>query len=114
MRRIQAQLETMDIGGKWDPKSRDVSEPKEEAQVEAEHISQEPVEIRFLRSILRESLRLKSELPVYVGSLAAKNLIEWINDLDKYFEYDEVKENKKARFVVTKLKGHTSLWWDNM
>ena len=46
--------------------------------------------------------------------MAAKNLIEWINDLDKYFEYDEVEENKKVKFVVTRLKGQASLWWDNV
>jgi len=30
--------------------------------------------------------------------------------MDKYFEY----KDKKAKFVVTRLKGHVALWWDHV
>jgi hypothetical protein len=43
-----------------------------------------------------------------------ENLIDWISDLDKYFEYDETEEDKKVRCDVTRLKGHASLWWDSV
>ena len=29
-----------------------------------------------------------------------------------YFEYDEIEEDKRVILVVTRLKGHASLWWD--
>ena len=61
-----------------------------------------------------ESSRPKLELPVNSGSLAAENLLEWINDLDKYFDYDEVEDNKRAKFSITRLKTHASLWWDSV
>ena len=78
-----------------------MSEPKEEAQAKAEETTEENTKFRFLRSILWESLRPKPEVPIYDKSLMDENLIDWINDLDKYFEYEEVKENKKAKFAIT-------------
>jgi hypothetical protein len=45
----------------------------------------------------------------YDGNLNAKELIDWINTLDKYFDYEEVEEVKNVKFAVTKLRGHASI-----
>ena len=34
--------------------------------------------------------------------------------MNKHFDYAEVKEDRKVRFVVTRLRGNASLWWDGM
>jgi hypothetical protein len=34
--------------------------------------------------------------------------------LDTYFDYEDIEEDKKIRHVVTKLKGHAALWWDEL
>ena len=34
--------------------------------------------------------------------------------MDKYFEYDEIKEYNRFILVVTCLKRHVSLWWDSL
>jgi hypothetical protein len=34
--------------------------------------------------------------------------------MDKYFDYEDVEEEKKVRHVVTRLKGHATLWWDEL
>jgi hypothetical protein len=34
--------------------------------------------------------------------------------MDKYFDYEDVKEEKKVIHVVTRLKGHAVLWWDEL
>jgi hypothetical protein len=34
--------------------------------------------------------------------------------MDKYFDYEYVDEEKKVNHVVTRLKVHASLWWDEM
>lgn len=34
--------------------------------------------------------------------------------MDKYFENEEISEDKKVKFTATKLKGHAALWWDNV
>ena len=50
----------------------------------------------------------------YNGSLNPEELVEWINDMEKFFEYEEMNDEKKVKFAVTKLKGHASLWWDGV
>lgn len=41
--------------------------------------------------------------------------MDWFSLLDKYFGYEEeVDEKKKVKFVVTKLKGHATIWWDEL
>ena len=34
--------------------------------------------------------------------------------MNKHFNYVEVKEHMQVRFVVTRLRGHASLWWDGV
>ena len=53
-------------------------------------------------------------MSTYDGSLIVEHLIDWISELDKHFEYDEIDEEKRVRLVVTRLKGHASLWWDSV
>ena len=60
------------------------------------------------------SSRPKPKLSIYDGSFKAEKLIDWINEMDKYFECEEIDENKRVKFAVTRLKGHTALWWDNV
>eukprot|EP00253_Pinus_taeda_P022252 PITA_22252 len=36
------------------------------------------------------------------------------NEMDKYFECEEISEDRRVKFAVTKLKGHATLWWDSV
>ena len=40
--------------------------------------------------------------------------MDWISSLDKYFDYEEVDDKKKVKFVVTILKGHATIQWDEL
>ena len=53
-------------------------------------------------------------MSTYDGSLIAEHLIDWISELDKYFEYNEIEEDKRVILAVTRLKGNASLWWDSV
>jgi hypothetical protein len=56
----------------------------------------------------------KMDIPVYEGNLDAEELLDWIRALDTYFDYEVVEEDKKVKHVVTRLKGHATLWWDEL
>ena len=56
----------------------------------------------------------KADVPFYSGNLDPEELIDWISAMNKHFDYAEVKEDRQVRFVVTKLRGHVSLWWDGV
>jgi len=70
--------------------------------------------VRLLRSILIASNKPKLELPTFDGSLSIKVLFNWIDEMDKYFECEEVSEDRRVNFSATKLKGHAALWSDNV
>ena len=54
------------------------------------------------------------EIPFYEGNLNVVELIDWISSVDKYFDLEEVEDKKKVNFAATKLKGHASIWWDEL
>ena len=60
------------------------------------------------------SSKTKMDIPVYEGSLDEEELLDWIRALDAYFNYEDIKEDKKVRHAVTKLKGHAELWRDEI
>ena len=114
MRELRACLEAMETDKQRDPEAGDISEPEDEEQREEAAPMQETPELRCFRSIMGATSRPRPEFPTYDGSLVEEQLIDWISEMDKYFEYDEVEEDKKFILVVTRLKGHLSLWWDSV
>eukprot|EP00253_Pinus_taeda_P003108 PITA_03108 len=112
IRVLTARLEAVEAGRRRDPELGDESEAETVAAAEAS--DEEAPELRLLRSILLASSKPKTEISNYDGSLSADILLDWISELDKYFENEEIKEDKKVKFATTKLKGHALLWWDNV
>jgi hypothetical protein len=68
----------------------------------------------LFRVVARIGAREKMDIPVYEGNLDVEELLDWIRALDKYFDYEDVEEDKKVKHVVTRLKGHATLWWDEL
>lgn len=91
----------------------DVSEPEIESPEEEKHVAITP-EMIFLKSVLGSSSKLRPEILIDQGSLNIEELVDWINDMENFFDYEEIEEEKKVKFVVTKLKAHASLWWDGV
>ena len=58
--------------------------------------------------------RDKIEVPMYEGNLDAEELLDWIRSMEKHFDYEDVDEEKKVKHTVTRLKGHATLWWDEL
>ena len=97
-----------------DLEAGDISEPEDEEKREEGAPMQETPELRYFISIIGATSRLEPEFPTYDGSLIIEHLIDWISELDKYFEYDEIEEDKRVRLALIRLKGHASLWWDSV
>jgi hypothetical protein len=58
--------------------------------------------------------RAKIEVPMYEGNLEVEELLDWVHDMDKYFDYEDIKEEKMVMHAVTRLKGHATLRWDEL
>ena len=71
-------------------------------------------EERLLRVLSRAHLRPTIEVDPYDGNLDTNVLLDWISDIEKFFEYENTPNNRKVKIAVTRLKGHASLWWENL
>ena len=54
-------------------------------------------------------LKHKMEVPNFSSTLNPIDLIDWIGELEDYFELEEIEDPLRVRLVKTKLKGHPSL-----
>lgn len=113
MQQITTRLEAMETRNQGNVDDGDISEPEIESLEEEEHVAITP-EMRFLKLVLGSSSKPRPKIPIYQGCLSLEELIDCINDMEKLFDYEEMEEEKKVNFVVTKLKGHATLWWDGV
>jgi hypothetical protein len=90
------------------------SEDEIEAEREGEFAGEDVANERLIKAISRMGVKAKMDIPVYEGNLDAEELLDWIRALDTYFDYEDIEEDKKVRHVVTCLKGHATLWWDEL
>lgn len=91
---------------RWGNHPEETSDEEESAEESEPRGEVDPV--RLLKMVVATSSRPRSEVSTYDGNLNVEELIDWINTLDKYFDYEEVNEAKKVKFGVTKLRGHAS------
>eukprot|EP00253_Pinus_taeda_P015165 PITA_15165 len=110
IRVLRERLAVVEAGGRRDP-ADDSDEEVAEPEDEFEGVTPE---LRLLKSVLLSSHKPRHELPTYDGSLSADVLLDWLSEVNKFFEFEETSEDKQVRFATTKMKGHASLWWDSV
>jgi hypothetical protein len=71
-------------------------------------------EEHLFRAIARIGARETMDIPMYEGNLDVEELLDWIRGLDKHFDYEDVEEDKKVKHSITRLKGHATMWWDEL
>jgi hypothetical protein len=51
---------------------------------------------------------------MYEGNVEVEELLDWVRAMDKHFDYKYIEEDKMVKHVVTRLKVHPALWWDEL
>jgi hypothetical protein len=82
--------------------------------VNEEAAGEDVAEECLLRAVSRLGGRAKMEVPMYEGNFYAEELLDWIRSMEKYFNYEDVDEERRVRHAVTRLKGHAVMWWDEL
>ena len=86
---------------------RDESEDEDEVE---ENVGVEAIlnleEERLFRAISKIGKRPKFEVPTFLGNPNQKELI---NELEEYFEYEDIKDLDRVKFAKAKLKGHAKI-----
>ena len=72
------------------------------------------VEEKLFRAISNLGKRPKFDLGMFSGNLNPNKLIDWINELEDYFEYEDIKDLDRVRYAKTKMKGHAKILWQEV
>ena len=59
-------------------------------------------------------LKHKMEVSNFLGTLNPEDLIDWIRELEDYFQLENIEDPLRVRLTQTKLKGHVILWWKEL
>ena len=78
-----------------------IGDTSDEEVPKEEETTIETPEVKILKSIIGASSSSRADVPFYSGSLNPEELIDWINAMNKHFDFAEVKEDKQVRFVAT-------------
>ena len=71
-------------------------------------------EKRLFRAITKFGKRPTIDVGVFSGNLKPDELIDWINELEEYFEYEDIRDPDRVKFTKAKLKGHAKIWWQEV
>jgi hypothetical protein len=116
MHDLRDRLEDMETTQRRTVSAGDLSDS--ESEIEAEHeeevAAEDATNERLIRAIARMGAKEKMDIPVYEGNLDVEDILDWIRALHTYFDYEDVEEDKKVKHAVTILKGHATLWWDEL
>jgi hypothetical protein len=116
MHDLRARLEDMEIAQRRTISARNICDSESEIEVEHEEevAAEDATNEWLIRAIARMGAREKMDIPVYEGNMDGEELLDWIRALYTHFDYEDVEDDKKFKHVVTRLKGHEALWWDEL
>ena len=58
--------------------------------------------------------RMKVELPSFNGNVSIEENLDWVNKVEKFFDYMGTADDKQVCLVAYKLKGGAFAWWDHV
>ena len=57
---------------------------------------------------------IRVEIPEFEGRLDPDEFLEWLQTVERIFDYKEISEGNKVKLVALRLRKYASLWWSNL
>ena len=114
LRQIAARLDVVEKTQRRGEHLEDVSDDEVATPNHNPEAEEDQDEERLLRVLSRENSNPTVEVVPYDGKLDTNVVLDQISDMEKLFEYENTPDNRKVNIVVTRLKGHASLWWEHL
>ena len=67
-----------------------------------------------MNNFFRPSFDVKVDIPEFEGKMQPEEFIDWLNTVERVFDYKDVPEDRKVKLVAIKLKKHASIWWEHL
>ena len=109
LRQIAARLDAMETIQRRGAHLEDASDDEVAAPNHNLEPEEDQNEERLLQVFSRENSKPILEVVPYDGKLDTNVVLDWISDMEKFFEYENTPDNRKVKIAVTRLKGHASL-----
>ena len=91
---------------------REEGQANQEEQKEEEALN--PEEEKLFKAISKIEKRSIFNVPSFLRNLNQEELIDQINELEDYFEYEEIEDPDRVKFAKAKLKGHAKVQWQEV
>ena len=114
LREIAARLDALETTQRRGAHLDDVSKDEAVAPNHNLEPKEDQDEERLLRVLSRENSKPTIEVVPYDGKLDTNVVLDWISNMEKFFEYENTPDNRKVKIAVTRMKGHASLWWEHL
>lgn len=59
-----------------------------------------------------KDFRMKIDLPTFNGHLCIEEFLDWLAEVEQFFENMQIPDEKQGKLVAYKLKGGASAWWE--
>ena len=114
LRQIAARLDVVEIAQRRGAHIDDVSDDEVVAPTPNLELEEDQDEERSLRVLSRAHPKLVIEVFPYNEKLDTNFVLDWIHDMEKFYKFEKILDNRKVKIVVTVLKGHSLLWWEHL
>jgi hypothetical protein len=58
--------------------------------------------------------RMKIDLPSFNWHLQIEDFLDWVMEVERFFDYMSIHEDRKVKLVAYKFKGGASTWWKKL
>lgn len=57
---------------------------------------------------------MRLDLPDFDGSMKLEKFLEWMQRMERVFDYKDFDDRERFNLVVLKLTGNSSMWYENL
>jgi len=52
------------------------------------------------------------DILIFNSSVHTEEFLEWLGEVDRFFDYMDIDDDQQVRLVVLRFKGLTDAWWE--